>query len=268
MSTIESRWLEFRYLDELSTKDTLIHRLHPAAKLVTTLAFLVVTASFSKYELAAMLPLFLYLAVLIILGEIPWNLLVKRLLFALPFVVFVGVFNPLFDTTPLLQLGPISISGGIISFVSILLRFCMSVLAALALIGTTGINDLGAALQSMGVPRVLVNQMLFMYRYLHVLIEEVVRMVRAYTLRSPQDEKIRISFWGSLIGLLLMRTLNRAERVHQAMLCRGFNGEVRLANSRRLRVIDGIFFVFWISYFLLFRLFNFPQWLGALLTGR
>jgi cobalt/nickel transport system permease protein len=65
-----------------------------------------------------------------------------------------------------------------------------------------------------------------------------------------------------------MRTLNRAERVHQAMLCRGFNGEVRLANSRHLRVIDGIFFIFWISYFLLFRLFNFPQWLGALLTGR
>ena len=90
MSKIESQWLEFRHLDELSTKNTFIHQLHPTAKLLTTLVLLVVTASFSKYEIVAMTPLFVYLVFVISSGEIPWSLLGRRLLLALPFVVFVG----------------------------------------------------------------------------------------------------------------------------------------------------------------------------------
>jgi cobalt/nickel transport system permease protein len=107
-----------------------------------------------------------------------------------------------------------------------------------------------------------------MYRYLHVLMEEVVRTLRAHSLRSPESEGVRIRTWGSLIGLLLLRTLDRAQRVYQAMLCRGFDGEVHLMRSSNLRLTDGIFLLFWLCFFVIIRNFNFPQWLGALLMGR
>ncbi|KYZ78119.1 cobalt ABC transporter permease [Anaerosporomusa subterranea] len=268
MSRIEQRWFEFRHMDELSAGNSLVHQLHPGVKLLATLVFVIVTASFPKYEIAAMVPLLLYPLFLISLADLPWGLLLRRLLLGLPFAVFIGVFNPLFDQTPLYQIGPVTLSGGVVSFFSILLRFSLSVLAALALIATTGINALGAALQAFGVPRALVNQILFMYRYLHVLMEEVVRTLRAHSLRSPEREAVRIGTWGSLTGLLLLRTLDRAQRVYQAMLCRGFDGEVRLMRSSNLRLNDGIFLLIWLCFFVTIRIFNFPQWLGALLMGR
>jgi cobalt/nickel transport system permease protein len=255
-------------MDELSAGNSLVHQLHPGAKLLATLVFVMVTASFPKYEIAAMVPLVLYPLFLISLADLPWSLLLKRLLLGLPFVVFIGVFNPLFDQTPLYQIGSISLSGGMISFCSILLRYSLSVLAALALLATTGINALGAALQTFGAPRALVNQILLMYRYLHVLMEEVVRTLRAHSLRSPERESVRMRTWGSLTGLLLLRTLDRAQRVYQAMLCRGFDGEIRLAQSRSLRLTDGMFLLLWLCFFVTIRIFNFPQWLGALLMGR
>jgi energy-coupling factor transporter transmembrane protein EcfT len=103
-------------MDELSAGDSLVHQLHPGAKLLATLAFVIVTASFPKYEIAAMIPLFLYPLFLISLADLPWGLLLRRLLVSLPFVVFIGAFNPLFDQAPLYQIGSLSLSGGMVSY--------------------------------------------------------------------------------------------------------------------------------------------------------
>lgn len=268
MSRLEQQWLEFRYLDELSGGDSPVHQLHPGVKLLVTLAFVVVTASFPKYEVTGMIPLLFYPLFLISLADLPWGLLLRRLLLALPFVLFIAVFNPLFDQAPYYRIGWLTVSGGVVSLLSILLRFSLSVLAALALIATTGINALGAALLTFGVPKALVSQLLFMYRYLHVLMAEVVRTMRAYCLRSPDSDGVGIRTWGSLTGLLLLRTLDRAQRVHQAMRCRGYDGTIRLARSSRLRMLDGAFLVFWLVFFVAVRMVNFPQWVGALLMGR
>lgn len=268
MSKIEQRWLEIRHLDELAAGNSLIHKLHPGAKLLATLTFVIVTASFPKYEIAAMTPLLLYPLFFISLADLPWDMLVRRLLLALPFVFFIGIFNPVFDQTPLYQFGSITLTGGMVSFLSILLRFCLSVLAALTLLATTGINPLGAALQSLGVPSVLVNQILFMYRYLHVLVEEAAKTVRACSLRAPDSEGIGFRVWGSLTGRLLLRTLERAQRVYQAMLRRGFDGQIRLVRSRRMNFTDGLFLLSWVVFFLTVRVFNLPHWIGIWLVGR
>lgn len=267
MNTFEQRWSGFRHLDELASGSTPIHRLHPGIKLVTLLLFLVVTASFPKYEIVAMLPLLVFPVALISLGSVPWGLVAQRLLWGLPFVLFIGLFNPLFDQTQVPVFGAATISGGILSFISILLRFCLTVLAVLALIATTGVDALGTAMRGLKIPQVVVIQFLFMYRYLYVLMDEVARTLRAHALRSPSQEKVRLKTWGSLSGLLLMRTLDRAERIHQAMLCRGFNGEMRLSRATGIRQADWVFLTAWAAFFLIVRMSNIPQWLGALLTG-
>lgn len=268
MNKLEEHWLALRQLDELAAGGSLIHALHPGVKLLVTLLFLAATASYAKYEFSAMLPLCLYPIVLISLGNVPWRPVLRRLLLGLPFVLFLGVFNPLLDHTPLLQLGPLLVTGGVVSFFSILLRFCLAVLAVLALIATTGIDALCAATRLMRVPQVLVNQFLFTYRYLYVLLEEVGRTVRAYSLRSPENGRIGFRAWGSLVGLLLLRSVDRAQRIHQAMLCRGFDGEIRLVRCFQLRLADVLFLFGWTGFFLLARMVNLPQGLGTLLTGR
>lgn len=267
MAGIEHQWLDLRRLDDLSAGDTPVHRLDPLAKLLTTLVFILVTASFGKYDLLGLLPLVLYPAVLLSLGEIPAGFLFKRVLAAAPFAVLLGLFNPFFDRTPLVQIGSVGISGGWISFFSILIRFGLAVTAALLLMATTGLNQTGAALQRMGVPRVLVVQFLLLYRYINVLVEEASRVLLAYRLRAPETRGVEPAAWGSLAGQLLLRSVDRAQRVYQAMRCRGFAGEIKIMRSRRMETGDLLYFGGWTAFFLLVRLCNIPLLLGSLLTG-
>lgn len=267
MIKIESYWVDLRQLDELASNKTIIHCIHPCIKLLTTITFLTVVASFSKYEVASLLPLCLYPMVLIMAGNLPFKLIGKRVLLALPFVLFVGIFNPILDQTPILEFGTIFIAGGWVSLTSILLRFFLAVTAALILVATTGMDKISMALLRLRVPRVFVIQLLFMYRYLYVLIDEFIRAVRAYSLRSFHREGIGIKVWGTLLGQLLLRTIDRGGRIYQAMLCRGFDGQIRLGEQYKLVGNDIIYFFAWSAFFALVRFVNIPQWIGSLLIG-
>lgn len=267
MGDIENAWNNIRRLDELAVKKTLIHRLDPSAKLLTTLVYIVIVTSFPQYDLLGLLPLVLYPLVMISLGELPAGYLLRRLIFTAPFAFFIGVFNPLFDHTPLMQIGRFMITGGWVSFFSIMIRFVLTVIAAFILIATSGLNEIGAALSRLRVPRVFVIQLLFIYRYLSILVEETARSVRAYSLRDPNARGIRFKIWGSLVGQLLLRTVDRAQRIYQAMLCRGFTGEFRLRRQERMAFKDILYILGWACFFVIARLYNIPQLLGSMLMG-
>jgi len=267
MLKIEANWIDLRYLDALSNQNTFIHRLNPCVKLLATLSFILAVTSFSKYEITGLFPFFLFPFVLLSLGNLPTAPMLKRLLIVAPFVLFIGIFNPLFDHTPVLKLGSVVISGGWISFFSITIRLCLTITAALILVATTGIDAIGSALLRIGVPKIIVIQLLFMYRYLHVLVEEFIRTVTAYSLRSFAGEGVQFRAWGSLLGQLLIRSIDRANRIYQSMLCRGFDGEVRLRRTSTLTSTDIGFLACWLVFFLLVRCFNVPELLGKLLVG-
>jgi cobalt/nickel transport system permease protein len=265
VARIESAMMNLGSLNELAGRDTVIHRLDPRAKLLTTLAFIVAVVSFNRYALVPLLPFFLFPVALMALADLPFGQIAKRLLLAAPFAVFVGIFNPIFDQDILVEIGPISLSGGWISFFSIMIRFGLAVSAALILIATTGIEAVCGALIRLKAPRVFVVQILLMYRYLFVLIEEAARMLRAHSLRTFKGSGMRIKTYGSLIGQLLLRTLDRAQTIHMAMLSRGFDGEIRLIRDRSAGVKDVLFFLGWCGLFFLFRLCDVTGWIGRLL---
>lgn len=267
MSKLESRWSDLRHLDELSNQTTVIHRLSPVAKLLTTLAYLLAVTSFSRYEVTALLPFAFYPIILISLSELPFDIIAKRLVWVLPFILFIGIFNPLFDPTPLTQIGTFSISGGWLSFVSILLRSLLAVTASILLLATTGIEGICSALFRLKVPRIFVIQLLFMYRYLYVLLDELARTLRAYSFRSFHGDSLGFKVWGSLLGQLLLRTIDRAQRIYYAMLCRGFTGEIPLIRHVSITKRDIFYVIVWLVFFLIARFINIPQWLGTLLLG-
>lgn len=259
--------LDIRYLDIISSRDTSIHRLDPRAKLLTTLAYIVAVASFDGYAVTGLVPFVIYPIVLIALGDVPVAYLLKKVLLAAPFAFFVGMFNPLFDREILLRLGPVPISAGWVSFLSIMLRFALTVTSALLLVATTGFNGMCLALEKLGAPKAFVVQLLFLYRYLFVLGDEATRLTRARSLRSFERRGMGIRVFSSLAGQLLLRTLDRARRIHLAMLCRGFDGEVRQAGSLRFAKGDLAYTVGWSALFVVLRLYDIPQLAGSLVIG-
>ncbi len=254
-------------MDTLSAGDSPLHRLDPRAKLITTLLFIVTVVSFDKYTLSAFLPFFLYPAALITSGKIPARYIINKVLLVCPFAILIGIFNPIIDTQILFHIGNMEVSDGWVSFFSIIIKSLLTVSAALILISLTGFNAVCEALIKLGIPRPFVIQLLFFYRYLFVLTDEAQRMDRARALRSFNTSSMKLYTFSSFIGHLLLRTLDRAERIYLAMCSRGFNGHIHMTKTIKNTWKEFSFVAVWVSLFLLFRLYNIPVLLGDLVTG-
>ena len=252
-------------LDRLAAQRTGVHTLDPRAKIGVTLAYVGTVMSFGRYDISALLPLLFFPLWLAGRGQVPLRQIGVKLLVALPFVLCVGLFNPWLDTAPLLRLGNVDISGGWVSLASILLRFALTVSAAVVLIGVTGFATLCAALPRMGLPQAFAVQLLFLYRYIFVLIHEAARMQRARELRAFGRRGLGLSSCAPMLGQLLLRTVDRAQRIHQAMLCRGFDGTLPVGAPLHFSGRDWLFTLGWLAFFVLVRTVNVPLVLGQVL---
>lgn len=267
MASIDASILDFKQLDLFAQRASRIHRLDPRTKLITTLLFTVAVVSFDKYQLSPLFPFFIFPAVLIGQSNLPALFLVRRVLVVLPFAVMVGLFNPLIDRTPLLTIATITISGGFISWLTIIVKAVLTTSAALILIASTGFFSICRSLGLLGLPRVFTVQLLFLYRFIFLLAEEAARGSRARELRSHGSKGQGIRSYASLVGTLLLRTWQRGERIHLAMLARGFDGEFRTATERGLGRSDALFLIGWTALFAALRIFDLSGMLGAFFAG-
>lgn len=254
-------------MDLLAEGDTVIHRLDARAKVLVTLVFIVSVVSVNKYELSALLPFFIFPAVMVSRGNIPAMFVAKKVVLVIPFALVIGIFNPLFDQDPLVRLGSLSISGGWISYFSVIVRALLTVSASIILVSVTGFAAICRALEQLGAPQVFAVQLLFLYRYIFVLMEEGSRLSRARDLRSFGGNGRGMRPYGSLIGNLLLRTWERAERIHVAMLARGFTGQFHTRQASRFGRRELWFLLAWTVYFAILRLWNMSQVLGGLVNG-
>jgi cobalt/nickel transport system permease protein len=222
--------------------------------------------SFDRYQVLPLLPFVVFPVALAAEGDIPFGFLGRLLLAISPFAVLVGIFNPLLDREVAAQLGGVGITGGWVSFVSILLRFLLTASAALVLTATTGFTGVCLALEKLRVPAVLVTQLLLLYRYIFVLGDEALRMGRARSLRAVGRRGTGARVYAQMLGQLLLRTFARAQRVYLAMKCRGFDGQVRVARRLHARGADVAFVLGWSALFVLFRLVDVTTLLGELVT--
>lgn len=265
MNAIDRALHEFRSLDAVAARDTGAALLDPRAKLLVTLAFIVVVVSFDRYQVANLLPLALFPLVMAIWSAVPLRALARKLLIAAPFALMVGLFNPWLDRAPMLDLGGFEISAGWVSFGSIFLRFVLAMSAALILVASTGINAVAEALARLGAPRAFTGQLVFLYRYAFVLGEEASHMLTAAQLRGQGRPAIRFGVWVKLTGQLLLRAFDRAQRIYLAMLARGFDGDMKTIGRLQWSRADTAFTLVCCSGFALVRLIDLPQWIGHFL---
>jgi cobalt/nickel transport system permease protein len=125
--------------------------------------------------------------------------------------------------------------SGFAFFSTLLLRSLLCLMILVLLTNTTRFAELLRGLRRMGCPRILVVNLSFLYRYLFVLIEEVMRMRQARDCRrvGRSSMKAELKVLSSMLGTLLLRSFERAERMYQAMLSRGSYGEFPILAPRR-----------------------------------
>lgn len=257
---------DIRYLDTLSRADSPLHRLDPRAKVITTVIFILTVVSFPRYALSALIPFFIFPVVLIAVSGLPAGYLMKKVLMVLPLAAVIAVFNPVIDRQTLFYIGPLAVSGGWVSFLSIVIRFFLTVTAAFVLIASCGFDAVCLALSKLGLPKPFVVQLMFLYRYIFVLAEESERMVSAAALRSASSRNMKLGVFVPLSGHLLLRTLDRSQRIYLAMCSRGFDGRLRLIHTMKRGRREVIFTAGWFLSFMLLRFSNIPLYLGTLLT--
>jgi cobalt/nickel transport system permease protein len=258
---------ELYMLERLSGGNSVIHRLHPAVKIAAAGVFLVTVVSFDRHALRPLLPFLFYPSVLIALGELPPGLLFRRAALALPFCLFAGLSNAVFERETAFYMGSLGVSFGVISLGSLLLRALLCASAALILASTTPWPHLAAQFRRFHVPGVFMTVLEMCYRYIAVLLDEARSMYTAYWLRSPKAKGIAAAHAGSFVGSLFLRCADRAERIYAAMKCRGYDsGFSPAANSSpALKPADFLFLSLVSVGCLLFRFVDVPAALGLLI---
>lgn len=233
------------------------------ARVIMAFIFQLMVLSFGVYEIVGLIPFFAVLWGVIEWCGLPLGRLVVRALYVMPLVGLVGLANPLFDYTRIEMVGGVHMTGGCLSFFSLLGRCFLTTLCAFVLIASTGFYGICAALLRLRVPKVLVCQMSFVYRYLLVLLDEAQAVMDARAMRCRGTRGMGLSAWGQLVGNLLLRTYDRAHRIHDAMRCRGFQGEVKVAPQKVSWCCTGAWVCFSVLVLGIFRLYNITEIWGA-----
>ena len=242
--------MHIHFLDQYRVGDSLVHRLDPRVKLILALAF-ILAVTMTPPGVWVAFALLLAMALLAVLAaDLSPGFILKRSVIALPFAL--AAVTIIFTTRgearvtfPFLFWHLSVTDQGLIHFASIVVKSWIAVQMAILLSTTTPFPDLLRAMRDLRLPRLLVTVIGFMYRYIFVLADEALRLMRAREARSADPEGRgggtvlwRARVLGGMVGSLFLRSYERSERIYNAMLSRGYAGEIRTLREGPVRRAD------------------------------
>jgi cobalt/nickel transport system ATP-binding protein/cobalt/nickel transport system permease protein len=206
-------------VEAIAARDSPLHRLDPRLKIVGLGVLVLAAATTPVGAWEAFAAYAVVLAVLVLLAGLPLRYVARRMVIEVPFLLaallLIWVRGPSFGLT-------------------LAARITLSVLAVIVLSSTTSFPRLLEGFERLRTPRLLVMIVALMWRYLHVIGDEVERMrvareARGYRPRGLWDAR---RAFGATIAALFVRSLERGERVHLAMVSRGYDGASQAAAPR------------------------------------
>ncbi|MFH1717359.1 MAG: cobalt ECF transporter T component CbiQ [Planctomycetota bacterium] len=234
------------HIDKFAYQDSAIHRLDSRVKFLVVLVFTAVVISLPRTSFSILVCYAIGPFTILVLAKIPLRFVFKQILLVSPFVLVLALSCPLYDKAPVVvSFGPFhwqSSLGWLRCFV-ILGKFIVTMLALIALVSTTRFNDLLTGLQRLGVPRLLIIQLGFLYRYIFVLIDRAHHILRARAGRRLKNLgfKTELRTAASMLGSLFIRSIETAEHISIAMQARGFDGSWRTLSKLQARRADLLF---------------------------
>lgn len=212
---------------------SLIHRLPAWAKILALVAFMLVVVATPRdawwsYAVHAIL-----LGIAVAISRVPLGFLLPRMVIEVPFLIFAATM-PLVAHGPRVEVLGMSLSQeGLVGAGALLAKGTLGVVAALLLGATTELRDFLGGLQRLRVPSQIVEILAFMLRYLTVMLDDLRRMRIAQQARGFRARNVRQ--WPTqarTIGALFVRSYERGERVHRAMLARCYTGSLPVYDAR------------------------------------
>lgn len=204
-----------------------IHRFPAHLKVLVLLAFMLIVVATPKEWFPVFGGYLLLIAAVIAVSKVPPTYILKRMVVEVPFLFF-ALLLPFVATGSHTEVLGISVSeSGLLAAWGLLAKGTLGVLASLTLAATTEPHALLAGLERLRLPHQLVQIMSFMVRYLDVVTGEMQRMriareSRGFTARNPRHWPVI----AKSAGALFIRSYERGERVHLAMLSRGYTGKM------------------------------------------
>ncbi len=211
-----------------ASASTPIHRLDPRAKVVCAVIWSIAVAGMQ--DLPVLLTAAVVAIVVLIAARPSPGRLLRHWAAVNMFVAVLWLFVPWSVPGQAIgEWGPITVTReGVLQVVRLTLRFNAIILMCLTLLGTSSLFDFAAGLRALHVPTRLVDLVVFGARYVQLIRRELDRMIAAARCRGFQPNTSAHSYrtHANLVGLLLVRTHDRAERIQEAMLCRGYAGQL------------------------------------------
>ncbi|MCH5227901.1 MAG: cobalt ECF transporter T component CbiQ [Muribaculaceae bacterium] len=242
-----------------SEEKTILSGLDSRALILVTLAYIICILSLPIEVPDVLIWFAIYPIMMAPLSGRSYTSVFIKSLYVLPFILVIGIANPFYDRRPAFEIGNMTVTYGWLSFLTIVLRGLLSVQALIILIGNCGFIGFCNALIKLRVPKVLTTQLLLLYRYVGLLLQEAFNMHRALTSRGYGKKSFPMKMWATMVGSLLIHTYERSKRIHYAMLSRGFNGSIPLGTLNKWRLGDSIFCVTCLALFLFLSYFNLGQ---------
>ncbi len=207
--------------------ESIILRLDPRIRLSLTVLYSFVVAL--SYQFSVLITALSLSSILILISRVRIQEVLKRLVIVNALILLLWLVLPFtFKGEALTHIGSFAIyRPGVILAAQITLKSNAILLAFIALTATMSFSTLGHAMYRLRVPEKIVYLLLMTYRYIFVIEQEYLRLMRAAKIRGfqPGTNLNTYRTFSYVIGMLFVRAAARAERVHQAMLCRGFNGK-------------------------------------------
>lgn len=218
------------YLDKYSNLESPIHALDSRIKLITALIFITVTVLTPAKKYQQFLFYLILLLAFILLSRIPLLHVLKKSLVIIPFALLVAVFTPFFSQKTRI------INPAYLFIWNVFIKSWTAVVALTLLTASTPFPKLLSGLERLKVPKIFILILSFMYRYIFVIIEEIEEMERGWQSRDVGSSLIlKVRIFANIIGVLFIRTYERAERIYQSMVSRGFNGTLLTLNGEKIR---------------------------------
>jgi cobalt/nickel transport system permease protein len=204
---------------------SLLHRLPPECKIAAAVVFVLLVVLTPREEQWAFGGYALVVLGLAALGRVPLGFLLRRLVIEVPFVAF-AVLIPFVAHGERVDVLGLSLSeSGLHSAFNILAKGTLGALTSIVLAATTPVRDLLRGLERLGLPRGFVAIATFMLRYSDIVVGELHRMRIARVSRGYEPRSLlQVRALAASIGALFVRAYERGERVHLAMLSRGWTG--------------------------------------------
>ncbi|MBC8233550.1 cobalt ECF transporter T component CbiQ [bacterium] len=227
-------------IDEFAHLNSPIHSWDARVKIISLLCLIISIVLLDKI-LPALFGLF-FCIILVFISRIPLRFLFAYLRWAILFSLFFVIIMPLTvegDEIAKFYFLSISRNGIELGFL-IALRALSAVLLIFPMVGTSKFIVTMKALQDLKIPDKLIQMVMFSYRYIFIFIEEVERMFTAAKARAFHEKTNlhTLRTVGFILGMLFVRSYERAKRVYDAMLARGYTGELKIIHEFDLGSID------------------------------